>query len=94
MEPPAEFMALTGGNMLQLAETTDLQAMPETGRGTVVACGEDPPVANQGCAHAAPDTGGALGHKLDNIQKIIIPGGPSGLPATAQSLFLPKLFHA
>ncbi len=60
VEPPAELMAFAGGDVVLLPEAADLQAVAEPRRGAVVTRGEDPPVADQGGADAAPQAGGAF----------------------------------
>jgi hypothetical protein len=56
VESPAELVALAGGDMVLFAEAPDFQAMAESRGGAVIACGEDPPVANQRGADTSPDT--------------------------------------
>src|SRR5512133_1211901 len=85
-------MAFTGGDLQRFAEATAFQAMAESRRGAVVACREDPPVADEGRANAPSDAGGTVAHDPDDIEEIIIPGRPSGCRA-ADPPFLSDSFH-
>ena len=76
--------------MVLFAEAADFQAMAQPRGGAVIPRGEDPPVTDQGSADTSPETGGAFRHKLDDVQEIVIPGGPSvRFAAPLLSLFDP-----
>ena len=70
---PAEFIALTGGNIQGFAGTDpEIGTVFSSSGSTVIACGYDLIVTNDQSAVFAPKTGGSFQNRICNVQIVIL----------------------
>jgi len=72
----AEFMPLSGGYPLFLAETPDIQTVFRSGRRAVISRRQNLLILHEKCPHLSPETGGPFGHEMGDVHEILFPGGP------------------
>jgi hypothetical protein len=75
MEASAEFMPLSGRDALFLAKATDVKAVLQSGWCPVVSGGQNLFVFHEEGTYLSSQAGGALSHKVGDIDKIFFPRG-------------------
>jgi hypothetical protein len=78
MEATAEFVSLSRTDSLFLAETTDVQAVFQSGRSSIVTRGQNLFIFDQDRSYLPSQTGRSLGNQMSDIHEILFPGGSMG----------------
>jgi len=79
MEATTQLMTLPGGNASLLAEATNVQAVFQARRGSIIAGRQDFLVFHEDRADMPPQACRALGDKMSDIHEILFPRGPVGM---------------
>jgi hypothetical protein len=88
MEAPAEFVSLPGRDSSLLPKTTDVQAVFQPGRSSIVTRGQDFFIFDEDSSYLPSQTGRSLGNKTSDIHEIFFPRGSSGRNLFFLFLFL------
>jgi hypothetical protein len=78
MEAPAEFVSLPGRDSSLLPKATDVQAVFQPGRSSIVTRGQDFFIFDEDSSYLPSQTSRSLGNKMGNIHEILFPRGPMG----------------
>jgi hypothetical protein len=88
MKTAAKFVSFSRRDPLFLAEATDVQAMFQPGRSSIVAGGQNLFIFDEDSSYLPSQAGGPFGNEMSNIHKIFFPGGSMG-----RNLFFLSLFQ-
>jgi len=88
VEAPAEFMPLPGRDSSLLPKTTDVQAVFQPGRSSIVTRGQDFFIFDEHRSYLPPQAGRSLGNEMSDVHEILFPRGSMG-----RNLFFLFLFQ-
>jgi hypothetical protein len=88
MKAAAEFVSFSRGDPLFLAEATDVQAVFQPGRSSIVTGGQNLLIFDEDSPYLSSQAGGSFGNEMSNIHEIFFPGGSMG-----RNLFFLSLFQ-
>jgi hypothetical protein len=88
MEAPAEFVSLSGRDSSLLPKTTDVHAVFQPGRSSIVTRGQDFFIFDEDSSYLPSQTGRSLRNEMSDIHEILFPRGSMG-----RNLFFIFLFQ-